>query len=85
MMLRIRISCLTRLTSLSYTPMPAKTQSIKKRSPKTSAPKIIRERKLPTHDEIAARAYELFERRGYAHGHHQEDWIQAEAELRERA
>src|SRR5437660_10447033 len=32
-------------------------------------------------DLIARRAYELFEARGFAHGHDLEDWLHAEAEL----
>jgi hypothetical protein len=36
----------------------------------------------PTHEEIAARAYELFLARGRRHGHDREDWMQAERELR---
>jgi ABC-type tungstate transport system permease subunit len=35
----------------------------------------------PTHDQIAARAYEIFIARGGAHGHDNEDWQQAEREL----
>ena len=35
----------------------------------------------PSLEQIAARAYELFEARGHAHGHHDEDWLRAEAEL----
>jgi len=35
-----------------------------------------------THEMIAARAYELFVRRGYQHGGALEDWLSAEAELR---
>ena len=30
---------------------------------------------------IEERAYELFERRGLVHGHHHEDWLQAESEI----
>jgi len=36
----------------------------------------------PSHDEIARRAYELFEARGRLDGFHLEDWLRAEAELR---
>jgi hypothetical protein len=36
------------------------------------------------HEEIARRAYELFEQRGQAHGHDVEDWLRAEDELRVR-
>jgi Protein of unknown function (DUF2934) len=35
-----------------------------------------------THDEIARRAYEIFEERGRLHGHDLDDWLQAERELR---
>jgi hypothetical protein len=33
-------------------------------------------------DEIARRAYDLFLSRGGEHGHHVEDWLQAERELK---
>jgi hypothetical protein len=36
------------------------------------------------HDDIARRAYELFLARGRQHGRAQEDWLNAERELRER-
>lgn len=39
-------------------------------------------RRGPTHEEIARRAYELFLARGSAPGHQDEDWLQAERELR---
>jgi general secretion pathway protein A len=32
-------------------------------------------------DAIQRRAYELFEARGYAHGHDNEDWLKAESEI----
>jgi len=35
-----------------------------------------------THDEIARRAYEIFEQRGREHGHDLDDWLRAERELR---
>jgi len=34
-----------------------------------------------TEDSIRTRAYQLFEERGYEHGHDLEDWLAAEAEL----
>jgi hypothetical protein len=37
---------------------------------------------LPDQDAIARRAHELFVERGGEHGHHEEDWLRAEAELR---
>jgi HSP20 family molecular chaperone IbpA len=33
------------------------------------------------YDPIARRAYERFESRGSVHGHHEDDWYQAESEL----
>ena len=35
-----------------------------------------------TQEQIAKRAYEIFSTRGGEHGHDQEDWFQAEQELR---
>jgi hypothetical protein len=35
----------------------------------------------PTHQEIAARAYQLFVERGRITGHEVDDWLQAEYEL----
>jgi hypothetical protein len=36
----------------------------------------------PTHDEIAKRSYEIYLARGGEAGHEEQDWLQAEAELR---
>lgn len=35
----------------------------------------------PTEEAIALRAYQIFESRQGAHGRHEDDWLQAEAEL----
>ena len=37
----------------------------------------------PTHEDIARRAYQLFEERGGEHGRDLEDWFKAERELRQ--
>jgi len=39
------------------------------------------ERVQEINDLIARRAYELFASKGFTHGHHQEDWLQAESEI----
>jgi Protein of unknown function (DUF2934) len=39
---------------------------------------------LPTHDQIADRARELWKARGDREGSAEQDWLQAEAELRTR-
>jgi hypothetical protein len=36
---------------------------------------------VPTTEEIARRAYEIFVARGGKNGHELDDWLQAEAEL----
>ena len=35
----------------------------------------------PSYDDIARRAYELFEARGFSHGNDVEDWLAAERDL----
>jgi len=35
-----------------------------------------------SHDRIAQRAYEIYARRGYAPGNPDEDWLEAERQLR---
>jgi hypothetical protein len=37
----------------------------------------------PTYDDIARRAYELYQQRGGTGGQDWDDWLRAEAELRE--
>jgi hypothetical protein len=64
---------------------------------KTSAPKAVKAgagktktssaaiepapKTAPTYEEIAKRSYEIYLERGGEHGHAQEDWARAEAEL----
>jgi len=43
---------------------------------------VNRTNETPFHEEIARRAYELFEQRGREHGRDWQDWFQAERELR---
>ena len=38
----------------------------------------------PTQEQIAQRAFELYLDRGGEHGRHEEDWLRAEREIRER-
>jgi hypothetical protein len=52
-------------------PLSAKAKSVSKTA--TAIP--------PTHEQIAKRAYELYLERGSVEGHHEEDWLLAEAEL----
>jgi hypothetical protein len=41
--------------------------------------------KLPTHEEVAVRAYEIFEERGSIPGDDVSHWLEAESELRHAA
>ena len=59
------------------------------KSEKTSAPMVkaasrrsVVSQHEPSHEEIAARAYELYLARGSLDGYSEEDWLVAEAELR---
>jgi hypothetical protein len=57
-------------------PLSAKAPSAKTQAANAAA------RGEPSHEEIARRAYELYLERGSVEGHHEEDWLIAEAELR---
>jgi hypothetical protein len=56
-------------------PLSAKAPSAKSQAAKAAKGE-------PTHEDIARRAYELYLERGSVEGHHEEDWLIAEAELR---
>jgi hypothetical protein len=55
---------------------------------KTSAPMVkaakAKTKAVPSHEEIAVRAYELYLDRGDAPGSEETDWLKAEAELSAR-
>lgn len=38
-----------------------------------------------SHEEVARLAHSYYQQRGHKHGHHVEDWIRAEQELRGKA
>jgi len=65
-------------------PRPSKSQSSEPTGPrlvkKSAAPKPTVEPAV-THEQIATRAYELFEREGFTHGNHLDHWLRAEQEL----
>ena len=48
-------------------------------------PNVVEKRAVePTHEDIARRAYQLYEDRGGEHGRDREDWFQAERDIRLR-
>ena len=49
------------------------------------APKLPNRSQNVRDNDIARRAYDLYLARGCEHGHHVNDWLQAECELREAA
>jgi hypothetical protein len=51
-------------------------------APAVQAASVATPRPAPSQEQIARRAYELFLARGGEHGHHDEDWNQAERDLR---
>ena len=52
-----------------------------KRTPRPSTPRARRTPKLPTENDIAERAYQLFIMRGCEHGRDLDDWLSAKREL----
>jgi hypothetical protein len=74
--------------------MPTKTtKPVSTRRPSTRAPKMNDVMTSSSNGDganghgvsaeaIAKRAFELFVERGCEHGHHEEDWLRAEQELR---
>src|SRR5690242_8453464 len=58
-------------------PPPAARPTPNSAPPRAATPPTRR----PSAEQISRRAYELFLARGGEHGHHDEDWIQAEREL----
>lgn len=70
------LSLITREGTLTMAASPKRKPTTRRKpSPKTAKPS-------PSEAEIRQRAYELYERRGGAPGHEQEDWARAERELR---
>jgi hypothetical protein len=53
--------------------------SAKKGAPSKRAATSSKRASAPTHDQIAARAYEIHEREG---GDHEQNWLRAERDLR---
>ena len=47
----------------------------------TKKPRKAAAKTAPTHDEVAARAYQIYQERGYTAGDPMQDWLQAEREL----
>ncbi|OGF13975.1 MAG: hypothetical protein A2W00_04935 [Candidatus Eisenbacteria bacterium RBG_16_71_46] len=56
-----------------------KSTSTTKRNRKTTTDEM----RFPTHDEIALRARQLYEKSGYQSGREVEFWLEAERQLRE--
>src|SRR3569832_200347 len=52
---------------------------------KNAVPNTSMTNSTPTHDEISAHAYQIYLREGCVEGRDMDHWLQAEAELRERA
>lgn len=59
---------------------PATPEKQTAKAPQTPVP--IAPRNGPSHEQIARRAYEIFLARGGLPGHEEQDWFQAERELR---
>jgi len=76
----------TRKTKATSTSRKAATASKKAAPKKTAMAEVIAmPPPTPTHDEIAELARRYWAERGYVDGHHEEDWLRAEQELRGKA
>jgi Protein of unknown function (DUF2934) len=53
-------------------------------SPDQSRTGEVREQRTPSQDDIAHRAYELYQAHGAKQGRDVDDWLRAERELREQ-
>ena len=58
-----------------------KTSAPMVKSSKAKASAAPAAKAAPTHEQIAKRSYELYLARGAQPGFHEQDWLQAEAEL----
>lgn len=65
-------------------PRVRKNNVVKMPKPDPDAPRLA-PHPVITDQDIAHRAYEIFERRGGAHGADLDDWLQAEQQLRGEA
>ena len=67
---------------------PARKTATPKAAPKATSGELITmpsPNPTPTHEQIAALARNYWAERGYADGHHEDDWFRAEHELRAKA
>lgn len=63
------------------TVLPATPKDSRSMAPRAATPRLPAQ---PTHEEIALHAFELSQQRGDGPGSPEEDWLQAERELRLR-
>ncbi|WP_225412401.1 DUF2934 domain-containing protein [Stigmatella hybrida] len=69
--------------SPSKEPQKAAPKEALKEAPKAAAtPASEPVRSAPTEEQIARRAYEIYQARGGEHGSNEQDWYQAERELK---
>lgn len=65
------------------TPSPSKSAALPDESVAAPSKAPSKAKKAgPTLEEISRRAYEIYQARGGEHGRHEEDWQQAERELK---
>ena len=66
---------------MTATPTHAKTQA-PAQLPTASSGKVDGQNSSTPQEHVARRAYEIYQARGGQHGHHHDDWTQAERELK---
>jgi hypothetical protein len=74
------------MRSTAYDKGSSLKEKVMSKTKATSTPAVKKPKKtrsLPTQEEIAIRAYQIYVERGYAPGNPLEDWLRAERELNE--
>jgi len=71
------------MSAATAPPPNKKTNQNATSQPYTSSPGKTEEVKEPNHEEIQKRAYEIYCANGCVDGHCEENWLQAEAELKQ--
>lgn len=68
-------------------PSTSRTTTLKKTRTPSPRPRVRKATAIPpvalSHEQIAARAYDLFERSGHQHGRDMEFWLEAERSLKD--
>jgi hypothetical protein len=72
-------------TASNVTEMPISVSASETVAPVNGAAPATVTQMKPSHEQVAQLAHRYWAERGHQHGHHVEDWLRAERELRGKA